>query len=428
MEEIGLHNYEAFLLDYLEGNLSGEDLARLKAFAMANPQLEIDLGQEALPVLERDLQHFEGKDHLKKTETDVLNETILNYLEGNLSEAERKAFESKILTDSVLASELALFRKTVLKAGSADAFENKRTLYKTENDLLLSNRALAYFENELPAADRPAFEAELKTSKALQAELELISKTRLTADTRVEYPDKNGLKKEGRVIALFGFKTMDFAAAAVLLLAGLLFIFTYYGSHKKSGTELAGTKKPTARTPATTKNAPAKETSGHLPAENKLAEKAGQTFTRVQAKKEKEAPVLNKTQRQAGHVLKQEEPANLASENNSHKESETKIFKEEPVPQKEMLAGHNPASDQNMQPHKDSLLRPSVSDTKQIVVMTVEESDDDADQTPAKKGFWHRAVSLAHRANTVGIKAVDGEERDGQRFSLSFSSFSVEKR
>ena len=42
MERISIFNYEAFYLDYLEGNLSQEDNALFLAFLSQHPELKMD--------------------------------------------------------------------------------------------------------------------------------------------------------------------------------------------------------------------------------------------------------------------------------------------------------------------------------------------------------------------------------------------------
>ena len=49
MSRINLDNYEAFLLDHMEGKLNVQDLAELKAFSLLHPELNIDLEQDSLP-------------------------------------------------------------------------------------------------------------------------------------------------------------------------------------------------------------------------------------------------------------------------------------------------------------------------------------------------------------------------------------------
>lgn len=56
MDRISIFNYEAFYLDYLEGNLSEEETALLMAFFDANPDLRLD---------DEELPSFSGSDHVQ---------------------------------------------------------------------------------------------------------------------------------------------------------------------------------------------------------------------------------------------------------------------------------------------------------------------------------------------------------------------------
>ena len=58
-------NYEAYLLDYMEGNLGPDETQQLQAFVAAQG-LDWDELTEDLPKLEAPQITFEGKDHLKK--------------------------------------------------------------------------------------------------------------------------------------------------------------------------------------------------------------------------------------------------------------------------------------------------------------------------------------------------------------------------
>ena len=58
-------NYEAYLLDYMEGNLSPDEAEQLKAFAVAQG-MDWDELTEELPHLETPQIAFEGKEKLKK--------------------------------------------------------------------------------------------------------------------------------------------------------------------------------------------------------------------------------------------------------------------------------------------------------------------------------------------------------------------------
>ena len=67
---------------------------------------------------------------------------------------------------------------------------------------------LAYFEGLLADREKLAFETALKESKLLQAELALYTKTKLSADRSVVYPDRAALKKGARVISLFAYRSV----------------------------------------------------------------------------------------------------------------------------------------------------------------------------------------------------------------------------
>ena len=67
---INTDNYEAYLLDYLEGNLSPDEAEQLKAFVAAQG-LDWDELTEELPHLEAPQITYEGKESLKKKATIV---------------------------------------------------------------------------------------------------------------------------------------------------------------------------------------------------------------------------------------------------------------------------------------------------------------------------------------------------------------------
>jgi hypothetical protein len=171
MQKINIHNYEAFLLDYLEGNLNERDLQELKNFALINPELDIDLSADALPVF----------------------------------------------------------------TSEKNVFENKFQLKKNEDDFILNNPALNYIENTLSTSEKINFENELKAKSDLQKEVTQFQKTKLSAEALVIYPNIEELKKETKVIALFNFRTVSSIAAGLLLLISLSVIFYFNSNEKSEG-------------------------------------------------------------------------------------------------------------------------------------------------------------------------------------------------
>ncbi len=150
-------NYESFFLDFLEGNLDEEKIDQLLDFLSQNPDLKEELHQ----------------------------------------------FENIRLTEEPVA------------------FSGKGQLYKTEADrnAVFENKAVAYLEGDLDADGRTNFETYLAAHPELGKEYHLFTRTRLTPDAGIKYPDKKKLyHKSGTTIAM---NWVARAAAVVVLLWGI---------------------------------------------------------------------------------------------------------------------------------------------------------------------------------------------------------------
>ncbi len=130
--KINIENYEAFLLDHMEGNISTEDLVALQIFAAQHPHLNIDLNDMELVELNSYNALFEGKNDLKK----VSDEQFVAYIENELNAEEKKNIEALCNLNSTLATELKLYKKTLLSADETIIFENKSSLKKQETKVL----------------------------------------------------------------------------------------------------------------------------------------------------------------------------------------------------------------------------------------------------------------------------------------------------
>ncbi len=416
MSNINLHNYEAFLIDYLDGNLNEDAVAELKAFVLANPQLEIDLEEMELPSFSDEELKVDFKNDLKKTEVFIEDEELINYLENNLNEAERKAFEIKLLTDKELALKLQAYNKTILNA-EALVFADKASLYKNEDELILSNTTLAYVEGQLSGKDKTQFENELKTNSALQKEFTAYQKTKLVADTAIVFEDKQALKKEAKIIALFNFKTVAAIAAAVLLIFTLSFVFNYFNSTPATeNKELAKTEKNTTKTTVPSDSNSNKLNNTVVVNETYIAKNTHVIKKDNSDKKEKELE-LNET------------ITNSITPKDENKNIEKDLEKE--AKESKTIASYTKTV---IDTASNSLLASNTEQpkfSKKNYLITTEADDEElvaSAETPAKKGFWQRAVRLAKQANKWGVKAIDGEETANKNYALSFNSFSVEKR
>ena len=71
MNRINHDNYEAFLLDMVEGTISAADREELMLFMAAHPELDMDLDGLEFATLDDEGISFPHKEDLKKTEEKI---------------------------------------------------------------------------------------------------------------------------------------------------------------------------------------------------------------------------------------------------------------------------------------------------------------------------------------------------------------------
>lgn len=129
MGQINIHNYEAYLLDFSEGNLMEELQMELELFLIQHPELDINLSELELVSLNEETILFENKQHLKKSNTDLVSEAqFVAYIEDQLSENEKQQIEKSCAVNAQLAKELALFQKTIAVTDTTIIYPNKSEL------------------------------------------------------------------------------------------------------------------------------------------------------------------------------------------------------------------------------------------------------------------------------------------------------------
>jgi hypothetical protein len=137
---ITLENYEAFYLDFLEGNLSEEDARALATFFEAHPELKLD--EEDLPILSVDnsigLTAFE-KELLKKDDSNAIITPenaeffIVSELENQLNDKQKSELNKVVASSEELKSEKAFYQKTILPKESI--------LYPNKSELIQEKKA-----------------------------------------------------------------------------------------------------------------------------------------------------------------------------------------------------------------------------------------------------------------------------------------------
>ncbi len=129
---ISKNNYEAFFLDYHEGNLSDVLKKEVLAFVNSNPDLKEEFESFEIISLSEAMTSFSGKDKLKKNAITEYNYKtwFIAYEENDLSEDDRKEVEKYLESNPGLMPEFEIIRQTKLIPDLDIRFENKSALKK----------------------------------------------------------------------------------------------------------------------------------------------------------------------------------------------------------------------------------------------------------------------------------------------------------
>jgi hypothetical protein len=145
MHQIDIHNYEAYLLDFSEGNLSDEGQMELELFLIQHPELEINLDELSVMPLQKEVISFADKANLKRTPSDLVSETqFIAYIENQFTKEERLEIEKSCVANPSLSKELELYNNTIVKADESIIFENKKSLKRKPKVIWFSFSAAQY--------------------------------------------------------------------------------------------------------------------------------------------------------------------------------------------------------------------------------------------------------------------------------------------
>ncbi|MFN4233265.1 MAG: hypothetical protein ACK4IK_00515 [Bacteroidia bacterium] len=137
MSSINKQNYEAWFLDYFEGNLSPEQSERLFQFLKENPQYEDEFNSfEAIALEPSDLE-FDAKSLLKheipaelKHELSGTDYIAISYTENILSQAEKNKVEQNMLQHKTLQRAVHAYAEIKLKPDFSLVYDDKKYLKK----------------------------------------------------------------------------------------------------------------------------------------------------------------------------------------------------------------------------------------------------------------------------------------------------------
>ncbi|MBI3509446.1 MAG: hypothetical protein HY064_02200 [Bacteroidetes bacterium] len=241
--KITRENCEAWFLDYYEGNLSKEGVEEMFAFLVMNPDLkEIFDSYEDVYFDNDNKIKFEGKDALKKevpaSSEDAVSETnyqqwFVAFLEGELNTDGVAQVNLFLEKNPHLQGEMELLKKTILipekDASASLSLEWKNALKKSLliTEVNFDEYAVLAMDQELSMAELAAFSAYVSAHPQARAGNEKFLATKLVADEKIIFANKNSLKKNERDRGGFvWWREVSFAAAAMIVLLVGFFVWS----------------------------------------------------------------------------------------------------------------------------------------------------------------------------------------------------------
>ncbi|MGC9330361.1 MAG: hypothetical protein ACP5DZ_00610 [Bacteroidales bacterium] len=135
MSKINKHNYEAYLLDFMEGTLGAEDTKALESFLIDNPQLDADIFDLSGLTLNPDAQlNFNHKNTLKRDEEmpefNQREKLLIGLAENDLIEDEKQHAENLLSSDPSAIDDYELYLKSKLNPDKNITYPRKSALKK----------------------------------------------------------------------------------------------------------------------------------------------------------------------------------------------------------------------------------------------------------------------------------------------------------
>ena len=438
MQNINLNNYEAFLLDYFEGNLTELEIIELKQFANLNPQLNINLNAIELPILKSKNNTFEFKNSLKKDDFYTENEEVILYLENKLPQNKLSEFKQKLSENASLQIAVNEFKKVYFIPETVKEKLNKENYYISHNynlQFLLFN----YFEGNLTHSEKLKFEDELISNKILQNEIKLYSKTKQIAenvvfdksilyklnafeiknlsidseakffpntinraDLTLKFPNKNNLKKSStKIITLYNsFKFVAVAALIILVINICLKLFlnqNYIGKSMFTSNLKFHSHKLVAKNNSIASINPYLLKNASF---NSMQNSIKTTVIKNNTNITNDSLNFNNNKTLVNSTLKKDSIIN----NNSFKIATT-------------TTSNSTIDFEKIEPL--------------LVIKEIQENNEEEDLVPVyqvkKSNFWSKLVNLSNNLNLLGLKALK-TKTNTNNYSIAYKSFAIEKK
>ncbi|MBK7212560.1 MAG: hypothetical protein IPH88_04525 [Bacteroidales bacterium] len=232
--KINLDNYEAFFLDFYEGNLTPEQIEEMHAFIRLHPETRSSFEDFDMVVLDPDTNlTFAPKHSLKREETTPISanlntintdDLLISEIEGLLTEKQIIELQQAIQLNPSLETERKLYAATKLGADQTIEFSNKESLKHKAitvgeiNEYNFEQFFINEIEGNLSTEELKNLEEFLLENPHLTSERKIYTHTRLVADSSIVFEDKESLKQKVVSIRRIAYYSLSAAAAVVLLI------------------------------------------------------------------------------------------------------------------------------------------------------------------------------------------------------------------
>lgn len=249
--DINIANYETFLLSYIDGELNEAERAALEAFLQQHPPAVKELEILKATISRPDEQIVFGHKEMLYRHTAITLDNyetyFLDHIDGELNEAESAALQAFLRQHPHLEQELETWKATRLQAGENVEFENKAALYRHTGTVTPENYEtylLSYIDGELSPAETKALQELLQQHPQLQAELQLLKRTRLQPDPAIEYTGKTALYRQTQPARQVRIGRAWWWGAAAAVVTGILVWWLPFGQPNRSTGPLVTTRAP----------------------------------------------------------------------------------------------------------------------------------------------------------------------------------------
>jgi hypothetical protein len=236
--KINRDNYEAYFLDYHEGQLSQEMVKEVLLFVEHNPDLK-ELLDAFEPLTLDSPEHiiFKNKSSLKKNEiiaaADInelnVEEYLVNETEGLLDAKQLATLEAFINSNPQFDKDRRLYSLTHLEVENDIVFELKDSLRKkaiavgTINEETFETFMARELEGDLNVAENLELAEFMKYNPHLEPDRKLFELTKLNVDNEIVFEDKKKLKQSVTTVRRMVYYTLS-AAASFALIMSLYFL------------------------------------------------------------------------------------------------------------------------------------------------------------------------------------------------------------